>query len=173
MKFSPDRTPQGKLPPMEVAKAIAYEQVIADMEEHLGKTCWELTGKSRAALTAAKLKVKGGGKPGERRVKKIWEKAKKDPKWFVGQAKSHQGGRPPTIAMAQKRDIANKAMELKKEYIAPTPEKIRILLPKSTINKKTKSQSVISPSGRSPRQCVMMRRRMTHGSSSLLCSRIA
>ena len=29
-------------------------------------------------------------------------------------------------------------MELKKDYIPPTPEKIRILLPKSTINKKTK-----------------------------------
>ena len=138
MKQNLHSSPQGKLSPWEVAKAIAYEQVIISMEKHLGKTCWELTGKSRSAFTAAKLKVKGGGQPGERRVKKIWEKVKKDPTWSVGATQKNQGGRPSTIAMAQKQAIANKAMELKKEYIAPTPEKIRILLPGKTINKKTK-----------------------------------
>ena len=39
-----EKTPKGRLPPMEVAKAIAYEQVLQDMEAHMEKSCWELLG---------------------------------------------------------------------------------------------------------------------------------
>ena len=138
MDFSRSSTPLGKLPPFEVAKAIAYEQVLINMEQHMGKTCWELTGQSRAALTAAKLSLKGGGQPGQRGVKKIWEKSKKDPQWF-GCKQKGPGGRPPQISTAQKQAIADKAMELKKDLVAPTPERVRAFLPAKTINKKTKA----------------------------------
>ena len=47
MDFDPEDTPQGKLPPWETAKAVAYEQVLNKMEKHLGKTCKQLTGKGK------------------------------------------------------------------------------------------------------------------------------
>ena len=63
MDFDPGDTPQGKLPPWEVAKAVAFEQVIICMEEHLGQTCWQLIGKGKADFTAEQLTVVGGGHP--------------------------------------------------------------------------------------------------------------
>lgn len=139
MDMDPGKTPQGMLPPFEVAKALAYEAVIEQMEEHTGKSCWELLGTSKKAFTAQHLQVAGGGNPTPRAVQKHWTKAKQDGNWFPRKGGStNQRGRPPTITQAQKQAIANKAMELKDDIIAPTPEKIRILLPKKTINKKTK-----------------------------------
>ena len=102
------------------------------------KTCRELLGVSRKEFTASHLQVVGGGNPSARAVQKQWTKAKKDPKWFPGKGDSSNRGRPPSITFAQKQAIAQKAMDLKEEIQAPTPEKIRILLPKKTINKKTK-----------------------------------
>ena len=95
-----EKTPKGKMPPMEVAKTIAFEQVLSSIEKHMGKSSWELLGKSRAAFTAERVSLKGGGHPGERRVKKIWETVKKDPKWFVGTSGKEKGGRPPQITAA-------------------------------------------------------------------------
>ena len=40
----PDRTQHGRLPPLEVAKAIAYSTVITDISEHLGQAANELIG---------------------------------------------------------------------------------------------------------------------------------
>lgn len=134
-----EKTPKGKMPPMEVAKTIAFEQVLSSIEKHMGKSSWELLGKSRAAFTAERVSLKGGGHPGERRVKKIWETVKKDPKWFVGTSGKEKGGRPPQITAAQKQAIADKAMELKEDLVAPTPERVRALLPRRTINKETKA----------------------------------
>ena len=70
-------------------------------------------------------------------MQKHWPKAKKDGKWFPGKKPSNQGGRPAQISMAQEQAIANKAMELKREFIPPTPEKVRAKLPAKTINKAT------------------------------------
>ena len=131
-------TPQGKMPPMEVAKTIAFEKVLQSFEEHMGKSCYELLGKSRAAFTAKHVSLKGGGHPGERRVKKIWETVKKDPKWHVGKGGKDKGGRPPQITAAQMQAIADKAMELKEDLVAPTPGRVRTLLPRKSINKETK-----------------------------------
>ena len=171
--MDPGKTPQGMLPPFEVAKALAYEAVIEQMEEHTGKSCWELLGTSKKAFTAQHLQVAGGGNPTPRAVQKHWTKAKQDGNWFPRKGGStNQRGRPPTITQAQKQAIANKAMELKDDIIAPTPEKIRIVLPKKTITRKKKNQSVISLSDKSSKQCAMMKKKMTHGSSCLLCNRI-
>ena len=138
MELDPGNTPKGGMPPFEVAKALAFDVVIKEMEEHMQKTCWELLGMSRKELTASHLQVVGGGNPSARAVQKHWTKAKKYPKWFPGKGDSSNRGRPPSITFAQKKAIAQKAMDLKEEIVAPTPEKIRILLPKKTINEKTK-----------------------------------
>ena len=137
MNHSDGNTPQGKMPPMEVAKTIAFEKVLASIEKHLGKSSWDLLGQSRAAFTAKHVSLKGGGHPGERRVKRLWETVKKDPKWFVGKGGKEKGGRPPQITLAQKQAIADKAMELKEDLVAPTPERVRALLPRKAINKAT------------------------------------
>ena len=139
MALGPASTPSGKLPPMEVAKAIAFEKVISCMEKHLGKTCWELLGKSKKDFTAGQLKTIGGQRPSGRAVQKHWTKVKLDGKWFPGKKLPTTAGRPPLITQAQKRAIADKAMELKEDYEAPTPEKIRVCLPRLTINKGTKA----------------------------------
>ena len=135
--FSPDTTRDGELPPWEVAKALAFEKVITCMEEHLEKTCWQLTGKGKADFTAEQLTVVGGWEPTGRAVQLTWTKVKEDEDWFPGKKTDQRSGRPPTISEAQSQAIADKAMELKKDLVAPTPEKICVLLPRKTINKKT------------------------------------
>ena len=115
MALGPASTPSGKLPPMEVAKAIAFEKVISCMEKHLGKTCWELLGKSKKDFTAGQLKTIGGQRPSGRSVQKHWTKVKLDGNWFPGKKLPTTAGRPPLITQAQKRAIADKAMELKED----------------------------------------------------------
>ena len=137
MDFDPEDTPQGKLPPWEIAKAIAYEQVLNKMEEHLEKTCWQLTGKGKKDFTAEQLTLVGGGKPTGRAVQLLWTKVKEDGDWYPGKKTDQRSGRPPSISDAQKQAIADKAMELKKDLLAPTPERVRILMPRKTINKKS------------------------------------
>ena len=51
---------------------------------------------------------------------------------------ANKRGRPPQITQGQKQAIANKAMGLKQELLAPTPERVRICMPRKTINKTTK-----------------------------------
>ena len=129
------KTPAGRLSPQEIEKVMAYKDVPEEMEKHMGKTCWELVGKGKKDFTAQKLSEKGGHSLTGRAVQKHWTKAaqkKKD-----SEKASNPVGRPPTISLKQKQAIANKAMELKKALIAPTPERIRICLPKTTINKAT------------------------------------
>ena len=127
------KTAKGKLAPLEQTKAVAFQKVIAAMEKRLGKSCWELTGQGGADFTAGHLRVQGGGRPSGRAIKKIWVKAK-----LLDQTPANQRGRPPQITQSQKQAIANKAMGLKKELLAPTPERVRICLPRKTINKATK-----------------------------------
>ena len=137
MALDPENTPEGKLPPFEVAKAIAFEAVITQIEKHTKKSCWELMGMGKKDFTAKQLQVVGGGHPTARAVQKHWTKAKQEGKWFPGKKPSNQGGRPSQIPQAQKQVIADKAMELKRQMVAPTPEKVRVCLPRKSINKAT------------------------------------
>ena len=137
MALQPGNTPKGELAPYEVAKAIAFNEVITEMEKHMNKSCWELLGVGRKEFTASRLTKVGGGHPSTRAVSKHWTKAQQDPKWFPGKKTDNSGGRPDQITPAQKEAIATKAMELKDDITAPTPEKIRVCLPKKTINKST------------------------------------
>lgn len=130
------KTPAGKLSPHDVEKVLAYKEVLEEMEEHMGKTCWELVGKGKKEFTAQKLSEKGGLSVTGRAVQMHWTKAAQKKKKDSDKATS-TAGRPPSISFKQKQAIAQKAMELKKALIAPTPERIRICLPKTTINKAT------------------------------------
>ena len=132
------KTAQGKLTVFEQTKAVAFQKAIAAMEKHLGKSCWELTGQGKADFTAGHLRVQGGGQPSGRAIKAIWAKVQQDGEWFPGQTPVKQVGRPPQITQDQKQAIAHKAMWLKEELEAPTPQKVRIKMPKKTINKVTK-----------------------------------
>ena len=126
------KTPQGKLTLSEQTKAVAFQKTIAAMEKHLGKSCWELTGLGKADFTAGHLRAQGGGRPSGRAIKKIWAKVGQDGQRPV------KRGRPPQITQGQKQAIAHKAMGLKQELVAPTPERVRICMPRKTINKTTK-----------------------------------
>ena len=114
MALSPGETKKGNLPPFEVAKAVAFEAVIAQMGKHTGKSCWQLLGMGKKEFTAQQLQVVGGGRPTPRAVQKHWTKTKGDDKRVPGQKPNYQGGRPAQITQAQKQAIADKAMELKR-----------------------------------------------------------
>ena len=140
--MGPDNTPAGKLPPFEVAKVMAFEHVFDAMEKHMGKTTWQILGMRRKDFAAKHVKASGG--PGKkprpvtgRAVQKHWTKAKQDGNWYPGKRQGNPGGRPPVITEAQMTAIASKAMELKEDLILPTPEKIRVCLPRLTINRST------------------------------------
>ena len=124
---------EGTLAPSEVAKCLAFKECLDAIEAHTQKTCWQLTGLSKKDFTAQHL-TKTGGKKGEivtgRAVQKHWTKAKLKKNWLPKSGNKPGAGRPPQITQGQKLAIANKAMELKEEIIPPTPEKIRICLPK-------------------------------------------
>ena len=128
------KTPRGKLAPLETSKAVAFQKMILAMENHLGKSCWQLTGQGKADFTAGHLRVQGGGRPTERAIQKLWaHHAEKD-----GTTSAKQRGSPPVITQGQRLAIAKTAMGLKKKLMAPTPERVRISMPRKTINKKTK-----------------------------------
>ena len=91
MALEPGTTGKGKLPPFEVTKAIAFEEVITQMEKHMGKSCWQLLGVGKKEFTASKLTKVGGGHPTTRAVSKHWTKANDNPKWFPGQAPAKAG----------------------------------------------------------------------------------
>ena len=56
-------TPKGKLPPFEVAKAVAFDAVINQMEKHMKKSACVLLGQDKGDFIAEHLTVKGGGNP--------------------------------------------------------------------------------------------------------------
>ena len=99
---------------------------------------------SKKDFTAKHL-TKMGSNEGQsvtgRAVQKDWAKAQLDGNWFPGKKSGNKGGRPPRIIQAQKQAIASKAMEPKDEIIPPTPDKIRICLPRKTINKEAVAAS--------------------------------
>ena len=141
-----------------MAKALAFKQCLDAIEEHTKKTCWEPTGMSKKDFTAKHL-TKMGSKKGQsvtgRAVQKDWAKAKLDGNWFPGKKSGNKGGRPPQIIQAQKQAIASKAMEPKDEIIPPTPDKIRICLPRKTINK----EAVAASEGTEGRQAPSLQNR--------------
>ncbi len=136
MSLSPDSTQRARLPPWEVAKAAAYNEVISDLEKHLGKSCWELLGRGKVPYVRSKLTLVGGGSPSPRSVRALFERCK-DKTWYPGRAPEDTGGRPSIFSEHVKDEVARVAMESKAKLLKPTPARCRALLPKKTINKKT------------------------------------
>ena len=58
-----ERTQNGRLPPWELAKALAFHTVIAAVCDHLGQAAPELLGKRCDAYIAEQLTLVGGGHP--------------------------------------------------------------------------------------------------------------
>ena len=86
MSLHPEDTPEGCLPPFEVAKAYAFHVALEAIEEHLGKPAYALLGKRANSWIAEQLHVKGGGSPAERTVQQVVAKCK-EPGWYPGQTK--------------------------------------------------------------------------------------
>ena len=80
MSLCPDNTPEGCLPPFEVAKAYAFHVAMEAVEKHLGKPAYVLLGKRVNSWIAEQLTVKGGGAPAERTVQQVVAKCK-EPGW--------------------------------------------------------------------------------------------
>ena len=136
MAFCPEHTRDGYLPPWEVAKAVALDSVISDMERHLGKSCWELLGRGKVPYIAGRLALQGGGQPQDRAVRKILAKCRKKD-WYPGKQPENVGGRPPVFSDHAKQEVARVAMEHKRSLVRPTPALCRARLPRKTINKRT------------------------------------
>ena len=113
MSLHPEDTPEGCLPPFEVAKAYAFHVALEAIEEHLGKPAYALLGKRANSWIAEQLHVKGGGSPAERTVQQVVAKCK-EPGWYLGQTKGPRTGRPPTFSDSQKEQVAKAAVALKK-----------------------------------------------------------
>ena len=51
---------KGRLPPFEVAKAYAFDVVLSQMEEHMGKSACALVGEEEGSFIAMNLTLQGG-----------------------------------------------------------------------------------------------------------------
>ena len=63
VNFGPDSTQLGLLPPWQVALAVAYHNVLETMASEHGAMPHELVGQPVTQYIAARLQVKGGGRP--------------------------------------------------------------------------------------------------------------
>jgi hypothetical protein len=133
---SSSKTRVGHLSPWEVAKAMAYHQVIDDMTEHLEKTAWQLLGVGKWEYIANHVQLEGGGHPSDRAVRARVQNVEADPSWQPGETISTtRGKRPAEISESQKNAIAKTAMSLKRANVPPSPETVRIKLPRVAWNK--------------------------------------
>ena len=133
MAFDPTGTPHGRLPPWEIAKAVAFHEVLKRVTKDLSISTHKILGERVDAFISQRLLLVGGGHPTERAVRSAIQRGL-DPSWFPGKAMGKSTGRPPQISEHQKDEIARVAMSLKKRRLAPSPANVRIVLPKLTIN---------------------------------------
>jgi hypothetical protein len=165
MVFDPLETPHGKLPPWEVAKAVAMDLVITDMEKAKEANCYVLLGAREVPYIASKLTKVGGGNPSHRAVRAVIANSK-GKAWFPGKASDDLGGRPPVISDHVKREVARVAMEDKKDLVAPRPSGAEQSSPGKPSTRQRANRSQIRPCGARSKLYVMTRRKMTHGSTS-------
>jgi len=138
MKFDPVGTPKGRLPPWEIAKAVAYSEVLKRLTEDLSISSHEILGERVDTFISQRLFLVGGAHPTERAVRRAIENGRKA-SWHPGKTSGKSTGRPPQISEHQKNEIARVAMSLKKRRICPSPSNVRIVLPKLTVNPVTEN----------------------------------
>jgi hypothetical protein len=134
--FDPDGTQDGRLPPWEIAKAMAFKTVLDTMGNHCGSPAADLIGQRCDEFIAQQLCVKGGGQPSARAVREAIKKCSQ-PDWYPGQPVNHSPGRPAVYTEHQKQEVARVAMDLKKKLVAPTPRRVRARLPNVAKNPET------------------------------------
>ena len=69
--FAPGNTPNGELPPWEIAKAFAFHCALARAAQTLSAPAHKLLGQRVDVYIAKQLTLKGGGRPKPRTVKKL------------------------------------------------------------------------------------------------------
>ena len=134
--FCPEQIQVGRLAPWEVAKAIAYRDVVKHILEHTGMSAHDLLGVRVDDFIAKRITLKGGGHPSPRAIRALLSKCS-DPSWYPGKARDNVGGRPATISNFQRREVARAAMGLKRKRIAPSPARVRAALPRRSLNPET------------------------------------
>lgn len=115
MSFDPAGSKIGHLPPWEVAKAVAMDNVISDLEEHLGKDCWQLLGVGKVPYVSAGCTGHGlqssGLRVGGHEVQHIEEQFGQQPyaclfetvgRLFVASSCSRAGGGHPSDRAVRK-----------------------------------------------------------------------
>ena len=132
----PDRTQHGRLPPWEVAKAIAYSTVITDISEHLGQAANELIGERVDDYIAKKLKLVGGGSPTARAVRHVVAR-NRNGDFYPGKPCENPRGRKRLYTEHQISEAARVGMELKKRKSRVSPARVRSILPKKLTNPHT------------------------------------
>ena len=135
-EFSSEYTPEGEMPPWEVAKAFAFHVVLGDVAELLGMAPNDLVNGRVDTYIASKVWIKGGEHPTERCVQKVIARCK-DPNWFPGKGRGAGAGRKATYSDHQKSEAARVGMDLKRQRINPTPRRVRQRLKNSLKNPET------------------------------------
>ena len=136
--LTPDKTPEGYLPPFEVAKAYAFEKVLSQMVEHMGMSVYRLIGENKGDFIARHLELQGGGRPCRssvfKAIKRCGEKG-----WYPGKVTGQRNGRPPMFSRHQKEEMARVAMDTKRKLERPTPARVRAKLPRLSLNPETEA----------------------------------
>ena len=136
--LSAAHTKEGTLPPFEVAKAYAFEQVLSHVEKRLGQSSRQLLGEDKATFIAKHLVLQGGGTPGRETVFKAIRKCSQ-PGWYPGQVFGKRTGRPPAFTLRQKKAMAEAAMDSKRRLVKPTPGRVRAKVPRLCLNPETQT----------------------------------
>ena len=133
--FRAEGTRDGELPPWEIAKGYALHCVLNQASEVLGVPCYEMLGQRVDEYIAQHLVLKGGGNPTPRAVRKVVQRCS-DPTWFPGKPSEQRlkAGRKEVFSAHQKNEVARVAMDLKRNFIAPTPRRVRARLPQVSRN---------------------------------------
>ena len=121
-----------------MAKAYAFEQVLQQVQKHLGMPAYQLLGEDKVAFIARHLTLQGGGNPGLQTVFKAIRKCKQ-PGWFPGCVTGKRTGRPPAFTEHQRKAMAKAAMETKRKRVKPTPGRVRAKLPRLCLNPETQT----------------------------------
>ena len=125
--FAPDDTPDGELPPWEVAKAFAFKIVLDKVSATLKRPASKLVGQPVPDYIASQLTLQGGsGSPTARAVQKVLSRCK-DPRWYPGKPSNARSGagRKPLYTEHVQNEIARVGMDLKQKRQRPMPRRVR------------------------------------------------
>ena len=94
--FNPAGAVDGELPPWAIAKTFALHVVIHTMSEELGTPAHDLVGGRTDQYIAQQVRIKGGGHPSSRQIRRVVQRCQ-DPSWkIIGQIEwtSHPSREP-------------------------------------------------------------------------------